>query len=108
MDGNEIKSIRVLRDIFNLSYDSAEKATKHFLAKYEENPGVFMHVMEIRFKVQNGKNHEALKALYELFGLQSIDGILALEAMREIIKNAEESDNPWITFEVVFESRKKN
>lgn len=80
------KASRALRDILNLSYERAEEATVHFNEVFKENQGAFLLTMDIKNKIIQGHNNEALMLIYKLFGLQSIDGLLALEAMREIIQ----------------------
>jgi hypothetical protein len=87
-DDNIKKAIRILRDLLNLDFDTAEKSTMHFKKKFEVEPNIIIKTMEIRTYVEAGQQNDALVVIQEIFDLNGFDSINALESIKKIIIDA--------------------
>ena len=78
------KASTCLRDIFGFDLTTAEKACLHFSKRYVEDENVIFQTMEIRSRLMEGKQNEALLLIQKIFGISGLDSIKALEAAKKL------------------------
>jgi hypothetical protein len=83
------RATRILRDLLNLEFIQAEKATLHFKEKFDTEPNLLMKTMQIRTHIELGQQNDALVIIQDIFNLSGFESINALESIKKVIKDAQ-------------------
>lgn len=75
----------VIGQILGLSPFGGLKCAETFAARYDNDTAVVVKAMRIRQELTQNRFNDALMLMYECFGLQGIEAMVALQKMREII-----------------------
>jgi hypothetical protein len=81
-----------LAALFNISPERGERCAQHFFSRLRENPAVMMKAQELRHELAKGNFNESLALLWECFGLQGVESIGVIQALRSHLATAAQSE----------------
>ncbi|EAQ77550.1 hypothetical protein [Blastopirellula marina] len=83
--GDESAAGRVLSDLLQVDLPRGEQCAKVFLQRYREDPEIVSKAMQLRKELMQSNFNDAIMLLYECFGLQGMESIAAMQALRAML-----------------------
>lgn len=81
-----------LAALFNISPERGERCAEHFFSQLRENPTIMTKAQELRHELAKGNFNESLALLWECFGLQGVESIGVIQALRSHLATADQSE----------------
>ncbi|UUO05769.1 hypothetical protein M4951_20650 [Blastopirellula sp. J2-11] len=83
--GDESAAGRVLSDLLQVDLPRGEQCARVFLQRYREDAEIVSKAMQLRKELMLSNFNNAIMLLYECFGLQGMESIAAMQALRAIL-----------------------
>ncbi|TWT33386.1 hypothetical protein [Blastopirellula retiformator] len=83
--GDVSQAGRVLAELLQIDSHRGEQCATVFSQRYLEDPEIVAKAMQIRKELTTGNFNNAIMLLYECFGLQGMESIAAMQALRSML-----------------------